>query len=233
MKHVFFKPKWTVAARRALRVGLALLSLGSVHAVALSPERAQEQGQKNTALIAQHADGVLPHGPKRYALLPGGIARDKTTGLEWARCALGQAWDGKTCQGEAKQYTYEAALQAVKDTNASRSVAGKSDWRVPTHRQLLGLVYCSQGTRKVALDLGDGGPLVQHVCAVDGKGGPTLVQSVFPNTPGGVGPWFWSSSPQMGVPDHAWFVNFFNGYVNAGYRNNPFYLYLARPAQRP
>jgi hypothetical protein len=169
----------------------------------------------------------------RYTLLPGGIARDKSTALEWARCALGQAWDGKTCHGEAKQYTYEAALQAVKDANSSRSVAGKSDWRLPTHRQLLGLVYCAQGTRPVAIELRDGGPLVAQVCNVDGKSGPTLVQSVFPNTPGGLGPWFWTSSPQVGIADHAWYVNFFNGYAIAGYRNNPFYLYLVRDGKRP
>lgn len=215
--------KWTP------RHGVALLSLALLGGLGAAPSLAQ----KVPALQAKHADGTNPTGPKRYALLGDAIARDKTTGLEWARCALGQVWDGKTCQGEAKQYTYEAALQAVKDINSSRSLAGKSDWRVPTHRQLLGLVVCSQGTRKVAIDLGDGGPLVQHVCAVDGKAGPTLEQSVFPNTPGGTGPWFWSSSPQTGVPDHAWFVNFFNGYVNAAYRNNPFYLYLVRGNQRP
>jgi Protein of unknown function (DUF1566) len=174
---------------------------------------------------------ATPSTVKHYTLLPGGIARDKATGLEWMRCALGQTWDGKTCQGEGTKYTYDAALQAVKNINSSRSVAGKSDWRVPTHRQLASLVYCSQGTRRELIDLKDGSPQLEYVCAVDGKGGPTLAQTVFPNTPGGQGSWFWSSSPQVGVADHAWFAHFFNGYVNVGYRDNPFYVYLVRGNQ--
>jgi Protein of unknown function (DUF1566) len=194
---------------------------------------APAHAQKNATLAAQHADGVVPHGPRRYVLLPGGIARDKTTKLEWLRCALGQTWDGKTCQGDGIKYTFVAAEQAVKDFNNRLGLVGHSAWRIPSHRQLFSLVYCAQGTRKVATDLRDGAAPLGAVCHVDGKGGPTLVQSVFPNTPGGAGSWFWSSSPQVGVADHAWFIQFFSGYVNAAYLDNPYYLYLVRPTQGP
>jgi Protein of unknown function (DUF1566) len=169
--------------------------------------------------------------PKRYTFLPGGIVRDKTTGLEWMRCALGQNWDGKTCLGQAKQFTYDQAARAAEDINASRSVADRSDWRVPTHRQLHSLVHCTLGTRTVEIDLKDGGAPLQQVCIVDGKVGPTLVQSAFPNLPGGSGSWFWSSSPQVGVADHAWFIQFFSGYVSAGYRVNPYFVRLVRTAK--
>ncbi len=207
----------------------ALLCIACLGGIALAPAHAQ----KNATLAPQHADGAAPHGPKRYVLLPGGIARDKTTQLEWLRCALGQTWDGKTCQGNGVQYTFAAAGQAVEDFNRRHGLLGRSAWLIPSHRQLFSLVYCAQGTQKVAVDLRDGAAPIGAACRVDGKGGPTLVQSVFPNTPGGVGPWFWSSSPQVDVADHAWFIQFFSGHLHAVYRDNPYYLYLARPAQRP
>lgn len=181
---------------------------------------------KDSAATKTNANPLT--APKRYTYLPGGIVRDKATGLEWTRCALGQSWDGKTCQGEAKQFVYQTALQAAKDVNTSRSVAGKSDWQVPSHRQLLSLVHCTLGTRPVAIDLKDGGPPIGQVCVVDGKIGPTLIASAFPNLPGGTGSWFWSSSPQVAVPDHAWFVHFFNGYVSPGYLDNPYFVRLVR-----
>lgn len=169
--------------------------------------------------------------PKRYTYLPGGILRDKATGLEWMRCALGQSWDGKTCLGQAKQFQFAAALQAAKDINTSRSVAGKIDWQVPSHRQLHTLMHCTLGTRPVEIDLKDGGAPISQVCVVDGKVGPTLVTGAFPNLPGGSGSWFWSSSPQVGVADHAWFAHFFNGYISAGYRDNPYFVRLVRAAK--
>jgi hypothetical protein len=61
-----------------------------------------------------------------------GTATQKSTGLMWMRCSLGQNWDGKTCRGKASAYTWEDALQA-----ANRyKFAGHSDWRLPNKNEL-------------------------------------------------------------------------------------------------
>jgi hypothetical protein len=207
---------------KALRGGVILCSTGLLGGLACTLAFAKDvRPAKPNALTAT----------KRYVYLPGGMVRDKATGLEWMRCALGQNWDAKTCQGQAKQFTYEEAAQAVNTINSARSMAGKSDWRVPSHRQLYSLVHCTLGTRPVEIDLEDGNPPIQQVCVVDGKVGPTLLPSAFPNLPGGAGSWFWSSSPQAGVADHAWFIHFFNGYVSPGYRANPYFVRLVRTAK--
>lgn len=65
-----------------------------------------------------------------FILLPGGVARDKVTGLEWMRCSLGQSCDGKNCTGEAKGYGFYEAKQVAEALNAQGGYAGKTDWRV-------------------------------------------------------------------------------------------------------
>ncbi|ELA09564.1 putative Fimh-like protein [Moraxella macacae 0408225] len=52
----------------------------------------------------------------RFELLNGGNeVKDKQTGLIWQRCSVGQTWDGKSCTGEAKKYTWQQALKATKE----------------------------------------------------------------------------------------------------------------------
>jgi Protein of unknown function (DUF1566)/Repeat of unknown function (DUF5648) len=61
----------------------------------------------------------------------GAEAKDKVTGLTWARCSVGQTWDGSTCTGTATTYTHEQALIYA------QSQAG---WRLPNVKELERLV---------------------------------------------------------------------------------------------
>jgi len=71
---------------------------------------------------------------KTYSDNGDGTVTDPTTGLVWMRCSMGQDWDGMTCTGTAKTYTFDEA-------NAlTVTFAGQSDWRVPNIRELQTIV---------------------------------------------------------------------------------------------
>ncbi len=59
-----------------------------------------------------------------------GTVTHKTTGLVWMRCSMGQTWDGTTCTGTAKTYTYADAVALT------TTFAGNSDWRLPNIAEL-------------------------------------------------------------------------------------------------
>ena len=164
-----------------------------------------------------------------YALLPGGMAQSTSTQLTWMRCSLGQSWDAaaNSCKGQAKPYTYDQAQQAAKDLNAQGGFGGRSDWRVPTVRELHSIVVCSSGKTKDSRDLEDGGAAIKHDCDGDFSR-PTLNTGVYPQTPESV---FWTSSPDVGNSSNAWYVNFLNGVVRDGYRSNSYYVRLVRASQ--
>lgn len=76
---------------------------------------------------------------EKYILYQNGTAYDKETNLTWMRCSLGQSWDGKTCNGEAKEYTWRDAIKL------KHNFAGSTAWRLPTIDELESLVLCSEG----------------------------------------------------------------------------------------
>jgi hypothetical protein len=51
---------------------------------------------------------------------------------------------------------------------------------------------------------------------------PVINSRFYPNT---LSSWFWSSSPNAGIADYAWFVYFYSGYV---YSYNKSYAYDVR-----
>lgn len=125
---------------------------------------------------------TLLHG--RYLILAeGSEVKDVQTGLVWARCSMGQSWDGKTCTGEARKFTFDEA----------QGIAGKG-WRVPTVRELLSLVYCSTDIGLYSDDLQDGLGRAKSGCLGSGYVHPTIRSNVFPGT----GSEYWSSSPSDG-----------------------------------
>jgi hypothetical protein len=65
----------------------------------------------------------------------GSQVRDKETGLVWFRCVLGMYWDGSTCAGTAKAYTWQAALEEARKAQTASNVA----WRLPNQTELLSL----------------------------------------------------------------------------------------------
>ena len=66
---------------------------------------------------------------KTYTDSGGAYVTDPTTGLVWMRCVMGQIWNGVTCTGTAKTYTFPQAM-AIE----------QGGMRLPNVRELLSIV---------------------------------------------------------------------------------------------
>jgi hypothetical protein len=152
----------------------------------------------------------------RYQILAGGSeVKDVQTGLTWARCSVGHAWNGSTCAGQAKTFTFDQAQQQ----------AGNG-WRVPTVRELHSLVWCSTGKTSDQDDPKDGKGSIANLCDGDFSR-PTIRAAAFPQPAG----FFWSSSPYVGGSSNAWSVSFNYGYVYYNDRYNHGQVRLVRASQ--
>lgn len=76
--------------------------------------------------------GACPSWPtaSRY-IQSGDEVTDLRTGLIWARCSVGQTWNGSRCTGQSQLFTHEQAF---------KHAAKLDGWRLPTRRELFGLV---------------------------------------------------------------------------------------------
>ena len=85
-------------------------------------------------------DNITPTTPdERFIDNGDGTVTDKYAGLIWMRCSLGQTWNGSTCTGNVRQYTWRQALQVA----AGYNFAGSSAWRVPDIKQLPSIIESS------------------------------------------------------------------------------------------
>lgn len=123
-----------------------------------------------------------------------GTVTHQRSGLTWMQCSLGQTWDGKRCNGEAKGHLWKQALQAAADLNANGGHAGHWDWRVPNIKELESITE------------------LQCIW-------PAINLAVFPGTPPKR---FWSSSLFMQKRFRwATFVSFEDGYMDDGRVGDP------------
>ena len=172
-------------------------------------------------------------------LMKKGMWRDPKTNLVWMRCSLGQVWDGNTCTGEAKEYTWQEALDAAKELNKNDGFGGYSDWVVPHIEDLSSIRYCSTSFEDVIEIPAKVGSTIKidHFC----KGAwnsflgkpekPIIDQRIFPNTEYSR---YWSSSSYHGFNDYAWVVTFSHGFDNYhGLMKWPCYVRLVRSGQSP
>ena len=148
----------------------------------------------------------------------------KLGGLEWLRCSIGQSWSGSTCNGAAKEYTFEEAKAAANTFNAT-GYGGKRDWRVPTARELQSLRVCSTGFGSHTKDLQDGSEVVSQWCK-DNASKPTIDTAQFPQTPTNNS--FWSSSLNVSNADYAWRAGFKDGDVSDLKHHSSGYVRLVR-----
>jgi len=65
-----------------------------------------------------------------------GTVTQKTTGLMWMRCDLGQKWDGASCTEAASFFTWNEALNKAD----LEKFAGYTDWRLPNKNELESIV---------------------------------------------------------------------------------------------
>ena len=179
----------------AARVALALVAPQAVE----SPAEAAVTTSEPSTVAPQASLALID---ARYQVMgDGSEIKDTQTGLIWQRCSVGQRWTGSSCEGQQKLFTFGGAQKLAKD-----------GWRVPSLRELTGLVYCSSGITNYLVDPKDGGEAIKNGCF--GKfQTPTIARTFFPDASGG----YWSSTSYVGDWIIEWIVSFGDG---ALYRNN-------------
>jgi hypothetical protein len=185
--------------------------VGIVASIALVPLLAKDETKHkhSSAPVTQ----IQPTPVSRYYDNGGGTVKDFKTNLEWMRCSLGQNPFSPTCEGEAKEYSWNDAMKLT--TN----FAGHNDWRVPTNEELRSLIYCSDNKNKTL-----GKEEAGYICT-GSRTSPTINTTYFPNTPSHV---FWSSSPYASLSCDAWYVGFGNGSSYCSYKGNSNSVRLVR-----
>ena len=182
---------------------------GGAWFVAFNSGGAYYSGNKSNAIKVRLVRAGLPGGlldiarpTSDYVDQADGTVTHTPTGLMWQRCAVGQTLSAAgICTGTAGIYTWDQAQQL------SNSLAGKTDWRLPTEDELISLVDYS---------------------AIN----PSINSRVFPDTQVGLNGYsdFWSVSGYSGSTGSAWYVNF--NYSNADNTNksSAFQVRLVRAA---
>tara|TARA_R110001583_G_scaffold69544_2_gene197109 strand:- start:29407 stop:30489 length:1083 start_codon:yes stop_codon:yes gene_type:complete len=135
-----------------------------------------------------NTDGAKTMPSERYVVFGDKYyVRDRVTGLEWTRCAIGQSWNNEKneCQEITKKqvkswFSYDSAVAEVK---RYRLLTNNNNWRLPTINELL--------------------TIVEHRCQ-----SPAINVDVFPNAPS----WrFWSASSMVNNEYYAWVTDFDDG----------------------
>jgi hypothetical protein len=156
-----------------------------------------------------NADGSLYSGQGDYPSNPWACIRDNHTGLVWEVKTndgglhdkdKGYRWGGKTAKGKGFG-EYYADWDVLVDGSNSELLCGYNDWRVPSLKELHGLVNYAANV-------------------------PTINTQLFPNT--NILSMFWSSSPTASLSNHAWFVFFGEPVGNYQPRNKESSVRLVR-----
>lgn len=163
------------------------------------------------AMAAQTCNPAIPlQKPNSIYVDNGnGTVTDKTTGLIWQKCSVGQAYNQSGSGGctdpsdlATLEFNWQEALAAAKSANQS-SLLGFSDWRLPSVAELR--------------------TLVEKACY-----SPAINLTVFPNTADAV---YWSASPDAYGNSYAWSVSFSLGYESYLNKINDFHVRLVRGGQ--
>ena len=167
-------------------------------------------------------------------LMKKGMWRDPKTNLVWMRCSLGQVWDGKTCTGEAKAYTWQEAQDALAEMNRNGGFGGYTNWALPDIQDLSNIRYCSGGfaktmvlwSEKQVIPTKTGGTIaISSWCGERSSEyqHPTINQDIFPHTKDAA---YFSSSRASDNSDAVWYVNFSTGYSGSNGINKSDNIYV-------
>lgn len=127
---------WTATRQRASNTGVQVFDFfGGGFGVG---SRAEPHGLRLVRGASSPVDHVATGGQSCPSVpssdrfvVAGAEVKDKAFSLTWARCSVGQTWDGSSCTGTVSLFTHEQAIQHA------QSQAG---WRLPNVKELESLV---------------------------------------------------------------------------------------------
>lgn len=147
-----------------------------------------------------------------------GSVTDTRTGLQWMRCSIGQSWRNNFCDGRAQSFTLDMAKRYARK-DRTNSEPGDRNWRLPSKKELLSLVYCSSGSPMLWNDTGKG-------CKENYRS-PTVNILAFPNTDDSKPYWAdydFGKSNRRSL--HT--VNFYKGLLGKSYKHSERFVRLVR-----
>ena len=133
----------------------------------------------------------------RFIFNENGTVTDTETKITWMRCALGQKWDGKTCAGKARAYSWQEAREAAAELN-SDTFGEPTKWRLPYVPELASI------TERKCFE-------------------PRVNLVVFPATPSKA---FWTGMEKKGGKEQAYAIDFGKGSVTPGQKSNSAFIRL-------
>ncbi|WP_167483033.1 DUF1566 domain-containing protein [Leptospira noumeaensis] len=126
-----------------------------------------------------------------------GTIKDNTTGLTWQKCSYGQNNDS-SCSSAANPLDWSNAI-----TYCNSLSLGSKSWRLPNRNELASLYDYTKAA------------------------GPTINQTVFPNTVSSPSGYYWTSTTAASNANLAWYINFtttFNSFYEIHAKVNSLYV---------
>lgn len=139
----------------------------------------------------------------RFQVAAPGTVVDTKHQLMWMRCPLGMRWKADTCVDVAANFVWLDVKYDIAEMNRQGGYAGHRDWRLPTLKELEGIV--------------------EHRC-ID----PAINSEIFPDTPP---TGFWSSSEDARHAKGVWLIYFLHGKSYVGNAQQEWKVRLVRDAR--
>jgi len=102
---------------------------------------------------------------------------DHETKLTWARCALGQRWNGSSCDGEPALMSWDEAREAIAAANRDKP-QGQADWRFASLPELATIVERRCFEPRVNEAVFPGAPSVRFWSGMEKRGAKGMAYSL-------------------------------------------------------
>ncbi len=194
------KGRYTAAAKYAQREQQVMAKLfGGANIVALQPAltKCRLKYADTWTKLQEQANGTGTTCDRARFAVGGGTVRDNLTGLEWE-----QTTDDASIHDVGNIYRWSDPLEELgadgtaftsflATLNGGACFASQCDWRLPTRAELQTILSGPY-------------PCTTSPCADQTIFGPTATDG------------YWSSTTVVTLPHYAWYVNFYDGFVNFG-----------------